>query len=96
MYVLLHISLQTSEWLRKICPSSVKLLFPVQVRNPEEELVRATDVRKVSELTASRSDKDFKRDSVALKNCSAVLAKHRSDIRKMWQQKVPAPFSPAA
>ena len=44
--------------LRKKC-TKVELVFLAQVRNFEEELVRCTDVERASELTHSRSNKDF-------------------------------------
>ncbi len=44
--------------VKKICPK-VKLLFPVQVENFEDEIVRSADVRKSSELTSSKSTKVF-------------------------------------
>ena len=74
------------------CPSKVKLLFLVQVKNFEEEIVRATYVKKPSDLTSSKSNKDFKRDFILLKDLPSVLRKHCFDINKMWRQPVPAPF----
>ena len=60
--------------------------------NFEEEIVRATDVKKPSDLTSSKSNKDFKRDFILLKDLPSVLRKHCFDINKMWRQPVPAPF----
>ena len=80
--------------VKRICPiGSVKLLFLVQVENFEEEIVRATDVRRIVELIGSRSEKDFKPDFIALKDCRATLEKHGFDIRKMWNQAIPEPFN---
>lgn len=82
------------EMVKKICPEkSVRLLFLAQVMNLEDELVRATDVRKVVELTGSRSEKDYKTDFIALKDCKVVLNNHRFDIQKIWRQNPPEPFS---
>lgn len=78
--------------VRTTCPSKVKLLFLVQVPNLEQELVIATDVKKISELTSSRSTKDFKTDFLALKDCRATLEKHSFDITKMWRQRIPNGF----
>lgn len=74
------------------CPSKVKLLFLVQVPNLEQELVLATDIKKISELTSSRSNKDFKTDFLTLKDCRATLEKHSFDIKKMWRQRIPNEF----
>ena len=78
--------------VKEICPSKVKLLFLVQVKNFEEEIVRATDVKKTSDLTSNKSNKDFKRDFILLKDLPSVLRKHCFDINKMWRQPVPSPF----
>lgn len=78
--------------VRTTCPSKVKLLFLVQVPNLEQELVLATDVKKISELTSSRSNKDFKTDFLALKDCRTTLEKHSFDITKMWKQRIPNEF----
>ena len=47
---------------------------------------------KPSDLTSSKSNKDFKRDFILLKDLPSVLRKHCFDINKMWRQPVPAPF----
>ena len=52
----------------------------------------STDVKKTSDLTSSKSNKDFKRDFILLKDLPSVLRKHCFDINKMWRQPVPAPF----
>lgn len=84
---------QNIEMVRKYCPAkNVRLLFLVQVRNFEDEIIRATVVRKISEITGSRSIKDFKTDFIALTDCRSVLEKKGFDIRKMWRQPVPDPF----
>lgn len=85
---------QNIDMVRKLCPSkTVKLVFLVQVLNLEDELVRATNIKKISELTNSKSAKDFKSDFIALKDCRSVLVRHEFDIRKMWNQPIPTPFS---
>ena len=48
---------QNIDMVKKICPAkTVKLAFLVQVMNIEDELVRATVVKKITELTNSKSD----------------------------------------
>ena len=84
---------QNIEMVRKYCPADkVKLVFLVQVMNLEDELVRSTDIKKISELTNSKSAKDFKADFITLKDCRSTLEKHEFDIRKMWAQVIPKPF----
>ena len=85
---------QNIEKVKKYCPQkSVTLLFLVQDKRLENELVRSTDVTKIEELTGSRSEKDFKSDFLALKDVRLVLKKHGFDIGKMWKQPVPEPFN---
>ena len=80
--------------VKKVCRGkTIRLLFLVQVRNFEDELVRATDARKVTEITGSRSMKDFKSDFIALKDCRSVLRRHSFDVNRIWRIKPPAPFS---
>ena len=85
---------QNIEKVRKYCPQkTVTLLFLVQLKKLEDELVRATDVNKIEELTGSRSEKDFKSDFLALKDLRLVLNKHGFKIEKLWTQPVPEPFN---
>lgn len=70
-----------------------KLLFLPQVKNFEDEMVRSTAVRKLRDITNSKSDNDFKRDFLASKDALSLLKKHNFNISKMWNQKIPSPFS---
>ena len=85
--------LSNIEKVRDICPKKVKLLFLAQVPNFEQELIRSTDIKTVSQLTRSKSNKDFKADFIDLKDCRVVLSKHNFDIKKIWSSKVPAIFA---
>lgn len=69
-----------------------KLVFLPQVMNLEDELVRCTDIRNISELTHSKSIKDFKRDFCAMTNCRAVLDRHKLDVLRLWMQVPPEDF----
>ena len=80
--------------VKDICPSKVKLLFLVQVPNFEQEMIRATDIKEITQLTKSQSRKDFKADFIELKDCRSVLARHKFNIKKIWTGSVPAPFAP--
>jgi hypothetical protein len=85
---------QNIDMVKRICPAkSVKLVFLVQVMNLEDELLRATNIKKITELTNSKSEKDFKSDFIALKDCRGALVRHEFDIRKMWNQTVSEPFT---
>lgn len=84
---------QNIDMVKRICPAkSVKLVFLVQVMNLEDELLRATNIKKITELTNSKSEKDFKSDFIALKDCRGALVRHGFDIGKMWDQTIPDPF----
>ena len=78
--------------LRKKC-TKVELVFLAQVRNFEEELVRCTDVERASELTHSRSNKDFKRDFCATTNTRYLLDRHNLVLSKLWTTHPPEEFS---
>lgn len=82
------------ERLKRFC-SRVKIVFLPQVLTLEDELERATDVRKVTELTNSRSIKDFKSDFCSLKSmdCRLILEKHALDVKRLWESKIPDKFS---
>jgi hypothetical protein len=80
--------------LKKYC-CKVKTVFLPQVLTLEDELERATDVRKVTELTKSKSTKDFKSDFCKLKTkeCRNMLDKHKLNIRLLWETIAPKPFT---
>ena len=78
--------------LRKKC-TKVEVVFLAQVRNFEEELVRCTDVERASELTHSRSNKDFKRDFCAATNTRHLLDRHNLVVSKLWTTHPPEEFS---
>lgn len=72
--------------LNTLC-TRVKLVFLPQVLNFEDELVRSCEIKNVTELTHSRSNKDFKRDFCALKNVRAVLDRANLNMSKIWTEK---------
>ncbi len=72
--------------------SKTKVIFLPQVMNLEDELVRCTDISSISELTHSRSTKDFKRDFCAMTNCRDVLNRHQLDVLRLWTQNPPEVF----
>lgn len=65
----------------------------MQVRNLEEELVRSTDVKKIKELTNSKSNSDFKRDLIKDAHFSQKLRCHKFDMKVLWSQTASGVFS---
>lgn len=55
-----------------------------QVENFEDELIRASSIKKIEEFTNSKTRKDFKRDFLANKNLSNLFQKNKFDIKKFW------------
>ena len=75
--------------------SQVGIVNLAQVLNFEDEIVRATDVKKAQELTKSTSIKDFKTDFCKMKAaaCRSALERHHLDLGKMWVTTPPEEFS---
>ena len=70
-------SLQSSKQIKRI------VCIP-QVKNLEEELVRATNVRQVLDILGSKSLADFKRDIIKCTNLNKKLKEKDFDISKFW------------
>lgn len=85
---------QNIENLKKYC-GGARIVFLPQVLSLEDELVRTTDVKKVTDLTKSRSVKGFKSDFCRLgtRECRNMLEKHAVDVHRLWETKVPSVFS---
>ena len=82
------------ELLSRYC-GKLHIAFLPQVLNPEDELVRCTDVNYATELTRSHSIHNFKTDfcKLKVKDCRAMLERHGLKIEKLWTTKVPEAFS---
>lgn len=78
--------------LRKKC-SKVEIVYLAQVRNLEEELVRCTDVKKVTDLTRSSGIQKFKHDFCAASDLRNTLKNHQLDIRLLWDTPRPKEYS---
>ncbi len=66
--------------------TAIKEVFCIpQVKNLEEELMRACQIRSIEELTGSTSKKDYKRDIISCTNLDTRLKKCNFDIQKFWQ-----------
>ena len=73
--------------VKKYCCKPEIITIP-QVQNLEEELLRATNVKNIIDITKSKSKSDFKRDFCKLNNnCRNALEKHNFDISKFWTRK---------
>ena len=79
--------------LKKYC-QTVRIVYLAQVMDFEDELVKATDVKKAQELTKSKSKSEFKSDFCRMnaKNCRNMLDRHKIDVGKMWITDVNNPF----
>lgn len=80
------------EQVKKHCPKS-KLVFLIQVKNLEDELVRCTDVKKVTDLTQSQSVSNFKTAFCKAKDLRSILAHHKIDVGKLWTTEPPEVFA---
>lgn len=81
------------ELLERYC-GKLKIVFLPQVLNLEEELVRCTNVKIVTELTKSGSVKNFKTDfcKMKVKDCRSMLERHQLSIAWLWMTKTPDAF----
>ena len=72
---------------------NIRIFNLISVRNLEDEFIRSTQVKKIEELTGSRSSTDFKPSFLHLKDSIPVLQKHGFDFNKMWCTKPDGAFS---
>ena len=73
--------------------SNIKDVYCVpQVKNLEEELVRAIGERDIKKLLNSKSQKDFKRDMNRERNLKSKLESLHFDIHKLWTKNPGTPF----
>ncbi len=78
--------------LSTLC-TRIKLVFLPQVLNFEDELVRCCEIKSVTELTHSRSNKDFKRDFCSLTNVRAVLDRANFNVSRIWTENTSVEFA---
>lgn len=55
-----------------------------QVDNLEDELIRSCAIKKIKELTNSKSDSDFKRDVLRINNLDQRLKDCKFEMSKFW------------
>ena len=74
--------------------SQVRIIHLAQVMNFEDELVRATDVKRVQDLTRSNSVDDFKSDFCKMKpeECRNALERHHLEVSMLWNVQPPTAF----
>ena len=82
------------ELLHRYC-GKLQIIYLPQVLNLEDELVRCTNVKSVTDLTRSNSIRNFKTDfcKLKIKDCRAMLERHSLDVKKLWSCKTPDAFS---
>jgi hypothetical protein len=70
----------------KKCCGRIQLVFLMQVLQFEDEIVRGTDIKKVQDLTKSKSNSNFKTDFCRMKtaDCRRLLERHHLDLGKIW------------
>ncbi len=74
--------------LLKQCAAIKEVWCIPQVKNLEEELVRACNIKNVMELTSTRTLHDHKKAFVNSSNQSQILKRNGLDIKRLWS-KVP-------
>lgn len=60
------------------------VLCITQVKNLEDELIRSCNIKKIKELTDSKSDREYKHDLIKDNNFSQKLEKHNFDFGLFW------------
>lgn len=81
------------ELLQRYC-GNLKIVYLPQVLNLEDELVRSTNVKVITDLTRSNSTQNFKTDFCKMKSkdCRAMLERHALDYSKLWITNTPDAF----
>lgn len=82
------------DYLKKYA-SQVKVVNLAQVMNFEDEIARATDVKKAQDLTKSLSVSEFKTAFCKFKveECRNALYRHHLDVSQLWSKTPPDRFS---
>lgn len=80
------------ELIKTRCPKT-KIVFLMQVKNLEDELVRCTDLRKVTDLTQSESLSNFKTAFCRITNLRDLLERHKIDVNRLWATNPPEVFA---
>lgn len=80
--------------IKKYC-QKVKIVYLMQVKNLEDELIRCTDINNIQELTRSRSLNNYKSDfnKMSDKDCRNLLERHKINVNKLWSSIPPSRFN---
>ena len=62
------------------------IIYILQIKNLEDELVYSTKIKKIKDLLESKSDKDFKRDFISCNNLIKKLEEKEFKISKLWSR----------
>ena len=68
----------------KGCRNVSEIVLVPQVKNLEEELVRACGLRDIRDLLSIRSRQEFKSDLLRVTNLAGKLREHGFDIGRFW------------
>lgn len=87
-------TLQENINLLKKQKSAVKEIILIsQIGNLEDELIFATNIRQIKELTKSKSNTDFKSDFISSKNVLKLLEDKEFGISKFWSRNASNDFN---
>ena len=67
-----------------LCKTVTDVILIPQVKNLEDEIIRATDIKSIKDFLGSRSNKDFKHDFLNEKKLETKFKEHSFDINKFW------------
>lgn len=74
------------------CSNVAQVLCVPQVRNLEDELLRACTVKSIRGLTKSNTDSSFKRDWINCTNAKERLLACSFDPKRLWTKRALVPF----
>lgn len=79
--------------IRKLKDSGFKTIWCImQDKNLEDELIKSTNINKITELLNTKSKKEFKKALIKEKQLMTKLNDHGFDIEKMWVSKSKTPY----
>ena len=68
------------------------IIHLISVKNFEDEIIRASDIKNINELFGTKSTAEFKKKFIDHKNIVSVLTKHGFNINNMWITPPSKPF----
>lgn len=71
---------------------ATKIICVPQIPNLEGELIYSCNIRKITELLNSKSEKEFKSDLIHITNLGSKLKEHGFDIGRMWSRQGQYPY----